>query len=376
MGIVGIGVDTTSLSGKAIGISGFAYTSSNIQGNLAIGVSGKAFSNNGTFNTIGLYGYVDGNGVISSGVRVYNSSISNINNGVETIIPIGNNSVMKYALYASAPPPTTNFTITNTSYAGFFNGGVYSAVIITPSDKMLKKNINPIHSVLNKILSLHPIQFDFDTSFTTSHHLSLPLGSQYGITADEIVNVYPELLQIVHKPEEHSLGNISIPSIDFKGVNYIGFIPILIRAIQEQQSLIDSLTYKDSILTSQINQLLSTVNSLLSTINSCCNANSKMNSSNVSTIELSDETIIVLNQNAPNPFKERTVISYQVPEKYKNVQIIFTTIKGEVIKTIDISNKKGKSELIVYAPDLSSGTYMYSLIVDGNVIDTKKMTKE
>ncbi|TAE77272.1 MAG: secretion protein Por, partial [Bacteroidetes bacterium] len=56
-------------------------------------------------------------------------------------------------------------------------------------------------------------------------------------------------------------------------------------------------------------------------------------------------------------------------------QIIFTTTDGKIIKTHDIT-EKGKGVLNVFADDLSSGVYTYTLVVDGKTIDSKKMMKE
>jgi hypothetical protein len=81
------------------------------------------------------------------------------------------------------------------------------------------------------------------------------------------------------------------------------------------------------------------------------------------------------NQNTPNPFAEQTTITYNVPAKYKFAQIIFKTIEGKIIRTVDITTK-GQGQLNVFANDLSAGLYLYTLIVDGQVIDNKKMVKE
>ena len=48
---------------------------------------------------------------------------------------------------------------------------------------------------------------------------------------------------------------------------------------------------------------------------------------------------------------------------------------GEIIKEILIT-EKGKGQLNVYASDLSSGIYTYTIVVDGITIDTKKMLKQ
>ncbi len=83
----------------------------------------------------------------------------------------------------------------------------------------------------------------------------------------------------------------------------------------------------------------------------------------------------MLNQNVPNPFAEQTVITYNIPEKYNFAQILFKTIEGKIIRTVDI-DKKGQGRLNVFANDLSNGLYLYTLIVDGKIIDSKKMVKE
>jgi len=63
-----------------------------------------------------------------------------------------------------------------------------------------------------------------------------------------------------------------------------------------------------------------------------------------------------------------------VPEKFGYAQMIFSTIDGRILKTVDIT-KKGRGQINVYASDLSSGMYTYSLNVDGKIFETKKMIK-
>ena len=51
------------------------------------------------------------------------------------------------------------------------------------------------------------------------------------------------------------------------------------------------------------------------------------------------------------------------------------TIDGKTIIALDIK-EKGQGSLNVFANDLSSGIFSYSLVVDGKIIETKKMIKE
>lgn len=89
---------------------------------------------------------------------------------------------------------------------------------------------------------------------------------------------------------------------------------------------------------------------------------------------LEKNNIIVLGQNTPNPFTESTVINYSIPRSFGRAQLIFTATNGEVVKTADIK-VSGKGQVNVFASDLTSGLYTYTLIIDGKVIETKKMIK-
>lgn len=91
-------------------------------------------------------------------------------------------------------------------------------------------------------------------------------------------------------------------------------------------------------------------------------------------VRLRNEDMVVLNQNAPNPFKEQTTITWYLPERIQRAQLVFTNNLGQVIKMVDI-RENGHGKLVVYADDLSSGMYNYSLIVDGQIVETKRMTK-
>ena len=81
-----------------------------------------------------------------------------------------------------------------------------------------------------------------------------------------------------------------------------------------------------------------------------------------------------LNLNDPNPFSESTSISYFIPETVKDAKIMFSDNKGTVLRTAKIETT-GDGVLEVYASELSSGIYTYTLICDGKVIESKKMMK-
>ncbi len=185
----------------------------------------------------------------------------------------------------------------------------------------------------------------------------------------------------IHPAQYDSLGNQITPEYHFKGMDYEGLIPILLGGIKEQQTLISS---QDSIIT-HLNDRLSSLENCLSGILPflCQLSNSSIEQNDEEAqnaivkelkVVLDDAQNIVLGQNVPNPFAEQTVIEYFIPEAVQKAQIIFYNLQGQIIQSVEI-NEMGKGRLNVYGNDLSSGTYTYTLVADGQVIATKKMVK-
>lgn len=84
------------------------------------------------------------------------------------------------------------------------------------------------------------------------------------------------------------------------------------------------------------------------------------------------EEIAKLEQNSPNPFNEKTIITCYIPQSASKAILKIYSLTGEEIKSIPV-NTKGVNELEITANTLSAGTYNYILIVDGKSIDTKQM---
>jgi len=79
-----------------------------------------------------------------------------------------------------------------------------------------------------------------------------------------------------------------------------------------------------------------------------------------------------LDQNTPNPFPNSTMINYTLPQHFAKANILVADRSGKTIKQINITGA-GKGRVNVEASSLLPGTYNYSLVVDGRVIDSKQM---
>jgi hypothetical protein len=275
-----------------------------------------------------------------------------------------NSGVNGYAVYGDASN-TNGFK--GAVYAGYFNGnvnvnGTVTAFAYIPSDQNLKTNINPILNSKTIISQLQPKHFYYDT---TKYFLNGVNKKNYGLIAQDVQNVLPELVSTYIIPDKKdSTGNVIANGGTFKTLNNNAFIGILLANAKEQNNRIDSLI-------TALNSNSRVINPNQGPTNPATNVTT-LNKQNVT---LSNADMLVLDQNQPNPFSESTVIKYNVPEKYGYAQLIFTTIEGRILKTIDIA-KKGAGEITVYANDLSNGIYTYTLVVDGKTVDSKKMVKQ
>jgi hypothetical protein len=329
--------------------------------------AGSFTANNAISNNTGVAGGSNGSATINFGGRF------SVNAGLNTNIGV----------YASVPATGS------TEYAGYFNGdvninGTLTVTTYGPSDQNLKTNIDSINNALSIIKQLKPKTFFFDTLNT--HNLNLPSQKQYGLIAQQVETILPELVSSTTKIAEYdSLGNITNPAYTYKTLNYNSFIAILMKGLQEQQSKIDSLKAKTNNQDSINEALQSQINQILSNMEACCNSNHSVqaNSSTNTTsnaspgidVKLIDAQSIVLEQNVPNPFAEQTTINYYLPENVNKAQILFYNAGGKLIQSVELK-EKGKGQLNVFASDLTNGIYTYTLVADGKIIETKKMVKQ
>jgi hypothetical protein len=373
-GSVGIGINTL-LAGKldVRTTSNFtAINASTEQGNGVRGFSTEGYgvvgnSNQGT----GVYGYSNNVGVKAAG-QVYGVDASGDYTGVNCFsadgVGLNANSTTSIGVYGSSRDSYGgNFesynstgivaSSANGTYAGEFNGKVYASAGYVTSDKNLKQNIREFEDALSIINKLKPQNYEFkkDTKYSFLH---LPKGSHYGLMAQDLEQILPNLVSVSQhevrtvKPSPGVAQQQTKESITIKAVNYAELIPVMIKGMQEQQIQIEKLSVTNETLQKEIDEL----KSLISKIS---NGGSTTSSTGY------------LKQNVPNPAGNNTVISYYLPDNSGQAQIRVTDSKGRALKVY--TAKKGDGQVNIKSGEFTSGIYTYTLYVNDKKIDSKQM---
>ncbi|MBK9638824.1 MAG: tail fiber domain-containing protein [Bacteroidetes bacterium] len=334
----GIGL---SSNGNFIGVNGF--------GN-GIGVEGD-----GNIGVLGFSGYALGALVDPTGVWGQSSG-GNVGNGV---FGISQSATQNISIWGIATDTST--ATSPVDFAGYFQGNVLAWRYYTPSDARLKSNVQPLGSVLSKLNKLETATYNFRTS--EYPNLYLPSDLQTGFMAANLQEQFPNLVQDVTLPEKihPKTGVLISQSASIKVVNYMGMIPVLTAAIQEQQTQIESKNATIETLKSQLTALESKVAAIEAAINNGSSAE-----------RLSNPTSATLEQNSPNPFNQSTTIKYFLPENSKNARLTITSVTGVVVSGYVLKGK-GNGQVTLNANEFAAGNYTYSLIIDGNVVSSKSL---
>jgi hypothetical protein len=256
----------------------------------------------------------------------------------------------------------------NKVYSNIYHTSGSHLGIISTSDANLKTNIREISSITERVLKLRPVTYNFVKN-GNGEDVSKDLAYQNrtGFIAQEVKEIFPDLVVEVDRRDKgvDKNGNIIEKSISAEKVyslDYAGLIPYLVKTIQEQNEKIENLQ-------KQINDIQTDVHMANFTIDVAPSTVLKQQTQQIA----KDKENNILHQNTPNPFNYATKIKYELADNATNVKICIYNLTGKQLQCYNMPAAKGESTIEVSASSLQSGMYLYSLIVDGRVIDTKRM---
>lgn len=221
----------------------------------------------------------------------------------------------------------------------------------TNSDERVKENIKDVDGTLSQLLNLKAKKYNHKKDKNGNNKsgvLNDSLGEEpgvdssfydnskkkyYGFLAQDVEKIFPD---IVDENEEGT-----------KFVCYEQFIPLLLEALREQNNRIENQQ-------KEIDKL------------------KKKKSLKDANIEDGQFYKNVLYQNAPNPFSEISKIKYFIKEDVQSAMLNVYNMSGTQLKSIPI-HQKGNGFITIVGNEFVAGMYMYALIADGEIVDSKQM---
>lgn len=256
------------------------------------------------------------------------------------------------------------------AYAGYFDGAVKVAGTLTtnnmlvPSDSRLSENVMSLNergeetNTLDNLLAMNVIEYNMKSrigdempesvekdetgevreayEYLKKDEMEMCSRRHFGIDAEELQKVYPDLVL------EGQDGYLA--------VNYVELVPLLIRSIQELKQQVDELQGKAS---------------------SRQTRSASWDEDTPGSSQPSALQGCALYQNTPNPFSESTTIRFTLPEDAHNAFIYIFDMNGRMHKQIPVD--PSMQSIAISGGEFPAGIYLYSLVVGGKEIDTKRM---
>lgn len=245
-------------------------------------------------------------------------------------------------------------------YAGYFDGNVkvtgsLQGDVVNSADVNAKntQTLRPINSALDGIASANPFMYivrtqvpgigtgivlDSATQTGTVAPISDPIApfgkSYYALDVNAVKQSFPALIIKDAQGNEY--------------VNYTQLVPILVQAIKELKTELDDL--KEAVASSGTRKVNAATNIATNTL---------------------DEGWGSISQNTPNPFTGQSTVRVSVPDDASDAYIDILTLNGASVKRIPVSN--GLSEVSLSSFEFAPGTYLYTLVVNGKVSETRRM---
>lgn len=315
--------ENTAVFGEATNTPLFFQTTTSILKTVNTGVYGLAGSN---MMNIGVLGALS-NGV-TNGAGVYGTSRANA----------GTNCGGKYAGFFEGDTKTTGLMAGFlTNYMDKSNDESYSSTAMTDVlDGLADIDVmeyNPQH--------IYPF-LQGGNAVGTEAVADPPVtlvgeGRHAVLDVESVKAAFPYLIRKDQQSVEH--------------VNYTELIPVLLKAIQELKAQVDNLSGAGStggmVMMAPQRGTSGVSNSATAT------AGAK------------------LFQNRPNPFTAQTEIRFTLPDDARDAYIYIFDMTGKTLRQIPVD--ASMQSVTINGYELSAGLYLYSLVVNGQEIETRRM---
>jgi hypothetical protein len=234
---------------------------------------------------------------------------------------------------------------------------------LSTSSIHFKDNVENMEFDREAFLQLRPVNFRWKEYYGGHQDV--------GLIAQEVAETFPALASWSHKYTHLDNGELLLDTagtpvvdttqLEVSGVRYHKLPVYLLALVQGQQQ--------------ELNELRQQVQQLTEQVSGCCADISgpmhRLDGSDQGSPErLNDLTEFILLRNDPNPFSDYTDIKYE-HSGCGRCEVIISDMSGRIVKRIKTEGSSGTAR--VYSSEISAGLFVYSLVVDGQVVRTERM---
>jgi hypothetical protein len=380
--------NTTGGSNTATGVNAL-FTNTTGWNNTADGAYALYSNTVGYFNTaIGLnslYSNKTGFANASLGIATLYSNTTGVNNTAIGAYALNFNTTGSYNTAIGFDADISYENIDNATVIGsraIVNasnktviGGSGSGVVIggyvnwsNLSDGRFKEQVKENVPGMDFIRALRPVTYIVNIDKLQRHitaQMPDTIAAKYLPTAQEMAVAKTEIktgfiaqeVEATAKKIGYKFDGVNAPKneTDNYSIAYGQFVPSMVKGMQEQQTQIEELKTENA----ELKARLAKIEALLSGKNS-------------SDLNLQSSDQARLDQNNPNPFNDQTQINYYLPASVSKAQLRITDASGRLLKVLELQGA-GEGQVNLNTNDLPSGSYQYSLVVDGQLFATKQM---
>lgn len=369
------------------------YNNTEGQRNTFVGISTGSNNTTGSFNTF-VGSDAGDNNTTGSNLTAFGNNVNALlagNGPINDAFAVGSNSIM----IQSHSGVLGN--ISTQRVGGYVNWG-------TASDGRMKKAVKEDIKGLDFILQLRPVSYQVDAlkldQFLRQGMEEIPAGKE-DLSATEKAQtrerqqIYEGYLReksairytgFIAQEVEKAMGESGFAfsglvkpahNKDHYSLRYAEFVVPLVKGVQEladqvggQQELIEEQEKENRKQQQKIKELQAEVTELKDLVNRLLVAQG--GGTSIESFELDPGPAARLSQNYPNPFHQDTTIDYFIPGSVRSARLELHTVDGRLLATFPIQ-QTGKGRVNIKASTYPAGTYLYSLVLDGEEMETKRM---
>jgi hypothetical protein len=363
--------------------------------NVAVGSHSMGSNLSANYNTAlgfnSMYENIKGNENTAIGYfSLYNNSKGNYNTSIG-VLSLNTNTIGSYNTGLGYDADVSATALTNATALGYLalvdasnkvrignasvssNGGQVEWTAY--SDARVKTKIEENVPGLEFINLLKPVTYHFDVDKQNELmgvNSKERVEGMYDIEKIQWTGFLAQDVEAAAKKINYDFSGID-KSGELMGLRYSSFVMPIVKSIQElddrderQEERVKYLEEENTALTNRIEKLEKIINRQGVVLNDATEEIYKQ-----SAIIENETVVATLSQNIPNPFTGNTSIAYYVPETAQQAHIKIANATGVALFMAEV--RLGNGVLEVDATQLAAGTYSYTLVVDGKVVDTKLM---